>query len=428
MKRSSSSLSFTSSSLLKPGLQDYSYELGFMRRNFGTDSNNYGHPLVVGTHRLGISEHFTGEIHVELLSNQQSAGLGGVLLSPVAGELSGSFAVSQSEKGLGRLLKIGLNRQISNFSFGANTLLASKRFAKLGMLPEELGPRQVNHMYVSSTNSLGSFAASYEQQTFHDRNEMKTLSAMYNKKVRSIGNLRVSAKRNLSGVAKTALYMNFSMTFGKRTNASISSSGQLGREQTHLQVSRGLPSGNGVGYDLVFGLDDTDQRQAEINLRNEVGNYTLAANKNQGQTAFRGSASGSLAFLGGDAFLSRRINGSFAVVQVADYPDVGIYADNQLVSRTNAKGYALIPNLRPYQKNLLRIEHTDLPFDAQVDGVQLVAVPYFRSGLFLKFPVKRSRGALLTVVLENGEPLPAGAQAQIIIDNVGENEVFSLGL
>ena len=28
--------------LLKPGLQEYSYELGFVRRNFGTDSNNYG--------------------------------------------------------------------------------------------------------------------------------------------------------------------------------------------------------------------------------------------------------------------------------------------------------------------------------------------------------------------------------------------------
>ena len=120
------------------------------------------------------------------------------------------------KKDWARLLKVGLNRQISNFSFGANTLLASKRFAKLGMQPEELGPRQINQMYVSTTNSLGSFAASYAQRTFHDRNEMKTLSAMYNKKVRSIGNLRVSAKRNLSGVAKTALYMNFSMPLGKR--------------------------------------------------------------------------------------------------------------------------------------------------------------------------------------------------------------------
>ena len=60
--------------------------------------------------------------------------------------------------------------------------------------------------------------------------------------------------------------------------------------------------------------------------------------------------------------------------------------------------------------------------------MQLDAVPYFRSGLLLKFPVKRSRGALLTVVLENGEPLPAGAQAQIIGDNVEENEVFPAGL
>ena len=53
--------------LLKPGLQEYSYELGFVRRNFGTDSNNYGRPLVVGTHRSGITKHFTGELHGELL-------------------------------------------------------------------------------------------------------------------------------------------------------------------------------------------------------------------------------------------------------------------------------------------------------------------------------------------------------------------------
>jgi outer membrane usher protein len=44
---------FTSSRLLKQGLQSYSYELGFVRRNFGIDSNNYGRLMAVGTHRLG---------------------------------------------------------------------------------------------------------------------------------------------------------------------------------------------------------------------------------------------------------------------------------------------------------------------------------------------------------------------------------------
>ena len=66
--------------------------------------------------------------------------------------------------------------------------------------------------------------------------------------------------------------------------------------------------------------------------------------------------------------------------------------------------------------------------DNTIDILQLDAVPYFRSGLVLKFPVKRSRGALLTVVLENGEPLPAGAQVQIIGDNILKNQLFPTGM
>ena len=116
------------------------------------------------------------------------------------------------------------------------------------------------------------------------------------------------------------------------------------------------------------------------------------------------------------------------MVKVPDYSGVGIYADNQLVARTDANGSALLPRLRAYQINSVRIEQADLPLDAKVDKLQLDAVPYFRSGLLLKFPVKRSRGALLTVVLENGEPLPAGALAQIIADNIEENKVFPAGM
>jgi outer membrane usher protein len=56
----------------------------------------------------------------------------------------------------------------------------------------------------------------------------------------------------------------------------------------------------------------------EVKLQNEVGTYTLLADQSLSQTAFRGSASGGVAFLGGSAFLSRRITDSFAVVQVPD--------------------------------------------------------------------------------------------------------------
>ena len=419
----------TNSQLLKQGLHDYSYEVGFVRRNFGIDSNNYGRPVVVGTHRLGLTEQFTGEVHGELLGNQQTVGLGGVLTLPSAGVLSGSFAASHSDRGVGGFLGLGFRRQSRSFSFGVNTQIASQRFVKLGMQPEELAPRQISQAFVNlATTDYGAFSARYTQQAFHDQEDKTIVSGSYAMEVGSLGNLRMSVMRFLSGEANTVFSLNFSMRLGNRTNANISTSGKSGREQAQLQLGRSVPAGSGVGYRLVAGAGDSDVRQAELNLQNQVGIYTLGASQASGQTAFRGSANGGVAFLGGNTFLSRRITDSFAVVKVPDYSGVGVYADNQLVARTYANGSALLPSLRAYQKNTVRIEQADLPFDAQIDAVQLDAVPNFRSGLLLKFPVKRSRGALLTVVLENGEPLPAGAQAQIIGDNVEQNKIFPAGM
>ncbi|MDA9032345.1 fimbria/pilus outer membrane usher protein [Amylibacter sp.] len=422
---------FTSSRLLKQGLQSYSYELGFVRRNFGIDSNNYGRLMAVGTHRLGFTEKFTGEVHGELLGNQQSVGLGGVLLSPAAGILSGTLAMSNSKKGVGGLLGLGFQHQSGNFSVGMNTQLTSQNFAKLGLQSEKLAPRHISQMVVKmGANGFGSFAVNYTQQAFRDMEDYKSVSGSYFREVAGIGNLSASVIRYLNGEAKTVFGLNFSMNLdlGKRRSANINVSAKPGRNNANLQLNRRLPAGSGVGYRLVSGLGDTDRREAEVSLQNRVGSYSLAAGQSQGQTAFRGSASGGVAFLGGSSFFSRRITDSFALVQVPGYADVGIYADNQLSTRTDGKGNALLTGLRSYQKNLVRIEQSDIPLDAQIDTLQLDAVPYFRSGLVLKFPVKRSRGALLTVVLKNGEPLPAGAQVQIIGDNILENELFPTGM
>ena len=421
----------TSSRVLKQGLQDYSYELGFLRRNFGVDSNNYGRPMAVGTHRLGFSKHFTGEIHGELLGNQQSVGLGGVLLSPVAGVLAGSLAMSHSKKGIGGLLGLGFQRQSGSFSIGANTQLASQNFTKLGLQPEKIAPRHISQMIVKMASSVyGAFALNYTQQAFRELEEHRSISGTYARKVGSLGNLRASVTRYLNGEAKTVFGLNFSMNLelGNRTSANINMSANTGHKNANLQLNQRMPARGGFGYRLVPGLGDSDRREAEVSLQNGVGNYSLAAAQSQGQTAFRGSASGGVAFLGGSSFFSRSITDSFAVVQVPGYPGVGIYADNQLSTRTNAKGNALLTSLRPYQKNSVRIEQSDIPLDAQIDTLKLDAVPYFRSGLVLKFPVKRSRGALLSVVLDNGEPLPTGAQVEIINENILENELFPTGM
>ena len=411
--------------LLKQGLHDYSYELGFERRNFGLESNTYGRPVAIGTHRYGNTDQFTGEFHAELVGNQQAVGLGGVMLSPAVGVLSGSFAISHSKKGVGGLVKLGIQGQNGNLSLAADTQLTSQHFTKLGMLPEEISPRQINNMFINfRAAEYGSFALVYGLHAYRDRKVEKKLAARYTRKVGKYGNLNVSMNKD----TKMTLNLNFTVPFGQRSNVSLITSAESGKKKALFSVNRSKPISNGVGYSLIAGVDDTDPRKAEVNLQNEIGNYTLVADRSQGQTSFHGRASGGVAFLGGSAFLSRRINDSFAVVQVPDYPGLGVYAENHLVGRTDAKGNVLLPRLYPYQKNSVRIDEIDLPFDAQIDVAQIEVVPHFRSGLLLKFPVKRSRGAMLTVVLENGEHLPAGAQVQIISDNAVEFEVFTTGM
>ena len=128
--------------------------------------------------------------------------------------------------------------------------------------------------------------------------------------------------------------------------------------------------------------------------------------------------------IGGYSFLSREITESFGVVRVADFPDVRVLHDNQVVARTDARGYAVLPRLRAYDRNPIGIDQRDLPFDAALGALRLHAVPYFRSGVFVDFPVRRVRAATLRIVLEDGADLPSGAIARI----EGSAEEFPVAL
>jgi outer membrane usher protein len=123
-------------------------------------------------------------------------------------------------------------------------------------------------------------------------------------------------------------------------------------------------------------------------------------------------------------FLSRTINDSFGLVRLPGYPDVRVYSENQEIGRTNAAGELVVPRLLPYQKNSVRIEQGDLPFDAEFGVLARDAVPYARSGIVVEFAVKPSRGALIKIMQDDGAPVPAGAQVRV----EGQDGAFPVAL
>jgi outer membrane usher protein len=161
-----------------------------------------------------------------------------------------------------------------------------------------------------------------------------------------------------------------------------------------------------------------------VSLRNDVATYELEVQRHAGRSMTLASMSGGIAALGGHFFAGQRIENSFAVAHVGEEPGIRVYRENQLVGRTDERGYLLLPGLRPYDVNLIRVEQADLPLDVPVDTMEVDAVPRFRSGMLLDFHVERPRGALLEILLENGQPLPSGA----LVGTAAQSEQFPSGL
>jgi outer membrane usher protein len=419
---------YASQSLLREGLQSFSYELGFVRENFGINSNDYGALLGSGTYRRGLSDHFTGELHAEAMQDLATAGAGGDLMVPQLGTLSSYFAGSHSKSGSGSLVLLGIERLSQPWSLGARTQWTSSGFTQIGTSPQQSPPVQLSSINLSyATHNGGAVGIAYVMQRNRGQTDTRIGTLSYSFALGKVGTVSLSGMRNLAvDTHTTTIFAIFSMPLGASTNVSIDSQSERGgnngkRDIFTTTLQRNLPLGEGYGYRLQARTEDN--LEASYALQNNIGTYTLDAARNQGSNATRFIASGGIAFLGGDAFMSRRIDQSFAVARVADYSDVRVLVDNQAAGRTDTQGNALIPRLRAYDINTISIDQRDLPLDAQIGTLKLDAIPYYRSGIDIRFPIRHANGATLKIRLEDGKPLPVGASVEV----VGRDETYTVG-
>jgi outer membrane usher protein len=169
-----------------------------------------------------------------------------------------------------------------------------------------------------------------------------------------------------------------------------------------------------MGWRLLGGQQQ-DERRAEggVYYQGRYGRVLSEISNTPDQTTVRLGASGGLVVADGHMFATRRVNDSFAVAEVAGYGDVGIGLGSNMLTRTDASGVALVPQLMAYQTNSVRLDPTELPVSAEIDSIEQFAVPAWRSAVKVIFPVRSGRGALLKIVLDDGDVAPAGATVQI---------------
>ncbi len=413
---------YASQRLLKPGLHDFSIEAGAVRRDYGLDSARYGRFMLSATDRFGIGPDFTREYRAEVLRDQQTVGVGGAWALGGLGIANVTGAVSRGPEGHGGLVGAGIERQARDVNFGVRAQYASRHFVQMGAL-ETAAPKHLLSASLGIPLGGSGLGLGYLRQTTWQGDENRLLSANYSFRLGPRSHLGVYAVRNFVGEPNLTVGAILSLSLDDRTSASADV-GRYGKQtQSTIQVQRNLPEGNGVGYRMMIGQGELDRSSAGVTWRTDHGDVTAEVARLPGSTAYRAGVSGGVAVAGGGVFASRRLDDSFAVVQVEGYPGVRVYRDNREVTRTNKSGLALITRLRAYQENPIGIEQADLPLDAEVGALQIKLTPALRSGVVAAFPVRRSRAATFRLVDDSGRPLPAGATVKL----EGQDQTFPVG-
>lgn len=400
---------YSAPALLAPGLTDYSIEAGLLRRNFGRRSNDYGAGMLSTTGRYGFNEALTGEAHVEATRAIQVAGAGAALAIGGIGIAEAKLAASESSAGAGGLVGLSLERRSAALSLGVSAELTSNRYRTLGLAPGRRPPASLVQAFAGIPFGSGSLGLSYLRRKGRGEPDVEYAGANASLRLGRLGNLSLAGRKNLTGKRDLAADLFLVMPLGRRASASAGAS--LGPDGTIFNaiVQRSGPVGAGIGYRLAASTGAFTRLDGRIDVQTSFGAYDAQLTWRDGRTGVRLSTAGGIGLVGGHLFAARQLTQSFAAVEVGHYPGVRVYADNQLVGRTDRNGRIIVPRLRAYDRNRVRIEVADLPLDAEVTEDEHVVRPADRSGVEVRFAAAPAHAAIVRLLFADGSALPPGA-------------------
>lgn len=410
---------YASANLLRRGLRDFSWEIGFLRRDYGLTSNSYGKPIIMTTQRFGVSNSFTIEAHAQVSPAVQMGGAGLVYELPRVGLVTASVAASRTKKGTGADVSLGFERRTTRFSFGLQGQYSQRNFTFNGASEEIARPRLTYNLFADFGFRLGSVAANLIHRDYRIGPSETVAALSLNFRVSGSAFASIYAQRTMIGSNRTVVGANLSFQLGRRRSSMLSGEASGRSSFARASFQQDAPTEAGTGYRVAVNLGDGSGGEAEIRHNGEYGYYALRVASLAGRTGARVSARGSIGFIGGQPFAARAIGPSFAMVDVGQ-PNVRVYADNRLIGTTGKTGALILPQLRAFERNTIRIDDADLPLDLTPETLEKPVRPMAHSGVIVDFAVRREYGALIRLHLPDGSLLPSGA----VVRRAGQPELF----
>jgi outer membrane usher protein len=404
-------------SMLKQGLHDFSYEAGFLRRDYTIESNNYADWAAVATHRYGVTNWLTLEGHAEAMADRGN--LGGVVqvTMPVLG-LVGLGAAASTGDGSGWLGKAFFQRNERDWTVGAAWQEQSENYMDVASEPGQIRTLSTSQASASARIFERHWLNALALRTTDRTGEFNTATLGWSYSLTPSATLTASLSQFSGSLQPTnnVFSIMLALPLSERDFATASAERRSNPSEKNvlLNVSRNLLETDSFGYRVLAGEQSGDPRlELGAFARTGVGEFGVEAADAFGISAARAYARGGVAAVGGEWRISRYLDQSFAIVKVADFPDVRVYANSQPVGETGASGVAVIPRLSGFLPNTITFDAEDIPLDGSFgENAKRVKIAN-RMGALVDMGVLRRLSATLTLVEASGRPVPAGASARV---------------
>lgn len=430
---------YVSNDALRPGIEEYTYSLGFLRRAVGLMSWDYRRPAVFAHHRRGLDERLTLGGRAEATTERVSAGPSFTALAAFGQfdlDLAGSY---DAGGGVGGAARAGYSYASRVFGCSLLAGVSSNRYANVGLAPAH-DRATVDAAAILSAPIGTRVTVSYRTSVASGRDSGLTATIGGQTSVRLLRSLNWStlALRTTHEREPPDWEVMTTLSYAFVGGYSVQSSGRVSdsRESVRLDASKSLPSGPGFGYRASATLAENVSGEGHVQYQSLFGRYGARYAVYADQPQLTLEAAGALVVVPGvGVFPTLPVQSSFGLIRVPGVPGVRGYGNHQELGTTDREGNLIIPNLVSYYGNHFSIAPEDVPMHYEMARTEMVLAPPPRGVAIAEFRVRTPhfyRGQLTVLDAAGARVIPKYGQVRIaqrgeeILSPLGQEGEFEL--
>ena len=437
---------YFSTQLLREGLQEYSYNAGFLREDYGMKSDEYGRAVFSAFHRYGVTSSFNIGARAEGSDGVYNGGIFTAFSLPHAGVFTLSFAESSAHSAQGEHGEHGHagalqhTYQLGSFSTNISLRAYSRDYATVAAPPSADMTRYAASGSVGFTLPIGGISLGYSGTETYSGKNTRLISANYSRGIsRNVSFFTTASETRQTGQAGQgrakdySIFVGLNFNFDNNTHGALQYTKTTSADTETAQIQKDVPVGEGLGYRANLNRSaaagtNTSSFSPFVQYNGRYGVYSLDSSiqHSAGKTteAYNLSTAGSLVYAGGFFGASRPVSDSFSIVMMDKVPNAKVLNNGQEIGTTGPSGSVVVPTLTSYGQNQISVDVKNLPMDYSISGVNKTLSPSLWSGSCVAFDAVRMQAVTGSLFAKVGDKKIPMEYVDISL-KVGEKEVTS---